>query len=323
MPVFRFRNSVSTGITPNNGGLLQGELAVNITDQRMFHGNNAATTVKISDTLATQASNAVSISGGTVSVTNLGTTTAATVKATTLTVGGTSVTTVGTTYDVNSNSAVASNSAVLYGTNRIKGKLKNIFTFTTNGTYTKSGNDVQRIHVVMCGGGGGGRAYSECGGAGGYAEAVIDATSITTVAVTVGGAGSGGAYFGFSPGGGTTSFGAYLTATGGTGANAHIQHNGGLGGLGSLGSGTIGGFGTRGGGGGGHNNMDQYSPNCAPGGEGGISFYGGGTPGAHQSTVQPAGVAAYGAGGVAVSPSHNGQGGRNGREGICIVYEYK
>lgn len=318
MPIFRFRNNTTSGAIPANGQLVDGELAVNVASQQIFEGNAANQTVKITDSMALQRPNSVNISGGTVSVGNLGTSTAASVTASSLTLGGTALSSVAANPANTSASAVSSNASAFYKVEEVRGKLKNVFTFTASGTYTKSGPDVTRLHVIIMGGGGGGRGYSECGGAGGYAEKILNATAISTVSVTIGGPGLGGPYFGFSPGGGTSSFGAFVSASGGTGANAHIQHNGGLGGLGSGGELNV-----RGGGGGGHNNMDQYSPSCGPGGEGGIGFFGGGTPGAHGSGAQSADNAAWGAGGVAVSPSHNGQGGRNGRGGICIIYEYK
>jgi hypothetical protein len=318
MPIFKFRNSTSSGAQPANGALEDGEIAINVANRRIFEGTAAATTVKIVDTIATQTPSTVNISGGSISVTNLGTSTAAATSASSLILGGTTLSATAAEPSNSSSSAVPTNASVFYRADELRGKLKNVFTFTSSGTYTKSGSDVTRLHVIVMGGGGGGRAYSECGGSGGYAEKILDATSISTVSVTIGGAGIGGVYFGFSPGGGTTSFGSFVSASGGDGANSHIQHNGGRGGIGSGGE-----LNARGGGGGGHNNMDQYSGSCAPGGEGGIGFFGGGTPGAHASGAQPADVASWGAGGVAVSPSHNGQGGRNGRGGICIIYEYK
>lgn len=318
MPVFKFRNSGSANTSPANGELEHGEIAINYNDRRVFQGTSTSTTEKIVDTIASQTTSNVNISGGTIQVSDLGTTTASTVKANNLSINGTSLTAITEENESSSESAIVTQRGVFDKTQFHKSKLKNVYTFTGNGTYTKSGPDVKRLHVICVGGGGGGRAYSECGGAGGYAEKVIDATSVTSVTVTIGGAGAGGVYFGFSGGGGTTSFGSFVSASGGTGANAHIQHHGGTGGLGSGGE-----INAYGGGGGGHNNMDQYSGSCAPGGLGGISFFGGGTPSAHSSGAQPADVAAWGAGGVAISPSHNGQGGRNGRGGICIVYEYK
>ena len=316
MPKFRFRNSTTANQTP--GTLVAGELAINTTDFRAWQGNSSAVVTKIVDTLGRQAANNVNITGGSIALTSLGNSSASTAVATSTVIGGTTLSAVTSDPASATSNAVMTNYAAQGHVLGAATKLKNVFTFTANSTYIKSGPDVQRIHVILCAGGGGGRAYSECGGAGGYAERILDATGITSVSVTVGGGGSGGAYFGFSPGGQTTSFGAFLSASGGDGANSHIQHNGGRGGLGSGGQ-----VNAYGGGGGGHNNMDQYSPNCAPGGEGGIGFFGGGTPGAHTSGAQPSTVAAWGAGGVAVSPSHNGQGGRNGMQGICIVYEYK
>lgn len=318
MPIFKFRNTTTGGIAPSTGQLEAGELAINIASQRMYQGKADLSAAKIVDTMALQQPNAVNISGGAITVTNLGTSTPLALIASSVVLGGTTLSSTAATPSNVGGAAIPSNASIFYKVQDARGKLKNVVTFTSTGTYTKSGPDVLRLHVIVMGGGGGGRAYSECGGAGGYAEKIIDSSAISTVAVTVGGAGVGGVYFGFSPSGGTTSFGAYVSASGGDGANSHIQHNGGRGGLGSGGELNV-----RGGGGGGHNNMDQYSNNCAPGGEGGIGFFGGGTPGAHSNGAQPADVASWGAGGVAVSPSHNGQGGRNGRGGICIVYEYK
>lgn len=316
MPKYKFRNSSTGSAVP--GSLVAGELALNVQDGRAWQGNSAATVTKIVDTVGRQAANNVAITGGSIAVTNVGSTTAAAAVSTSTTLGGTAFANLTSDPASTATNAIMTNYGAQGHVIAAGSKLKNIFTFTGPGTYTKSGSDVRRLHVLVCGGGGGGRAYSECGGAGGYAEKILDATGITTVSITVGGGGAGGAYFGFSPSGGTTSFGSFVSASGGDGANSHIQHNGGRGGLGSGGE-----LNARGGGGGGHNNMDQYSGNCAPGGEGGISFFGGGTPGAHTSGAQPSGVAAWGAGGVAVSPSHNGQGGRAGQTGICIIYEYK
>lgn len=316
MPKFKFRNSTTSSGTP--ASLVAGELAVNVTDSKIWQGNASAAVTKIVDTVGKQAANNVAITGGSMSVTSIGASTASTAIASSTVLGGTTISNISSDPASTAANALLTNYGAQSHVLAAGSKLKNVLTFTGTGTYTKSGPDVTKLHVLVCAGGGGGRAYSECGGAGGYAEKIIDATGITTVAVTVGTGGAGGVYFGFSGSGLTTSFGAYVTASGGDGANSHIQHNGGRGGLGSGGELNV-----RGGGGGGHNNMDQYSSSCAPGGEGGISFFGGGTPGAHSSGVQPATVAAWGAGGVAVSPSHNGQGGRNGMQGICIVYEYK
>ena len=83
--------------------------------------------------------------------------------------------------------------------------------FTANGTWTQSGKtDLKRIVVYAYGGGGGGSTAG--GGQGGVGLVVLDtATITTTVAVTVG-SGSTGT-------GGTTSFGTYISATGGSAAS--------------------------------------------------------------------------------------------------------
>jgi hypothetical protein len=311
MPKYKFKSSNTSTQVP--GSLIAGEFAINVQDGKAFQGNASAVVTKVIDTLGKQASNSVAITGGSISVTSVGSGTAV---ASSAVIGGTTVSNI--TSDPNSTvaDAVMTNYAAQQNVLASGEKLKNVYTYTGNGTYTKSGPDVRRLHVMVCGGGGGGRAYAESGGAGGYAEKVLDATGITTVSVTVGGGGAGGVYFGFSPGGSTTSFGSYVSASGGGGANAHIQHNGGLGGLGSGGELNV-----WGGGGGGHNNQDQYNGNGAPG-HGGVSFFGGGQPSGHGGQ-QPNDVSSFGSGGVATNPAHNGQGGRNGKHGICIVYEYK
>jgi hypothetical protein len=311
MPKIKFKNSNTSSQVP--GSLITGEFAINVQDGRGYQGNASAIVTKVIDTLGRQAANSVAITGGSISVTSVGN---AAAVASSAVIGGTTISNL--TSDPNSTAvdAVMTNYAAQRNVLDSGEKIKNVFTYTGNGTYTKSGTDVRRLHVIVCGGGGGGRAYAESGGAGGYAEKVLDATGITTVSVTVGGGGAGGVYFGFSPGGGTTSFGGFVSASGGGGANAHIQHNGGLGGLGSSGELNV-----WGGGGGGHNNQDQYNSNGAPG-HGGVSFFGGGQPSGHGGQ-QPSDVSSFGSGGVATNPAHNGQGGRNGKGGICIVYEYK
>ena len=72
-----------------------------------------------------------------------------------------------------------------------------------------------------------------------------------------------------------------------------------------------------------HTNDDQYSPNNSSEGLGGASYFGSGMMADRPDFANGnPGVGAYGAGGVAISPSHNGQGGRNGFDGCVVVYEY-
>jgi hypothetical protein len=191
--------------------------------------------------------------------------------------------------------------------------LKNLYSYTGSTTYNKSGSDVKILRVICVGGGGGGRGYHESGGGGGYSERVIDATQISSISVTVGGGSGGGYYFGFSGQGGTTSFGSYCSATGGHGANANRSHAGGHGGVGSGGQ-----INMYGGGGGGHapgyNNQQGGEA-----GQGGATFFGGGSPGRHGSHGFT-NAAAAGGGGMGGAGNHNGA---DGYAGMVLVYEYK
>lgn len=233
--------------------------------------------------------------------------------------GGTStVNSISTSTAVDNSAGALSTQGALksYIDTNMSGLVKNVFTYTSGtNTYTKSGSDVKRIRVICVGGGGGGRGYGESGGAGGYAERTLDAASITTVSVTVGGGGGGGNYFGYSPQGGTTSFGSYVSATGGFGANNHGAHIGGHGGLGSSGD-----VNSYGGGGKGHNNGVNNPSNSAVG-RGGAGFFGG-SRNSHHSAPRPGDHGAPGGGGTG-SVGGSGGTGSDGRTGICIVYELR
>lgn len=116
-------------------------------------------------------------------------------------------------------------------------------TLTVSGklqTYTKP-TGCRAILVELCGGGGASVTVcctgSSYGSAGGYSKKLIDATSITTVEVKVGGRGYVGSSYSATISGQTTSFGAYLSATGaatgastqtpGAGSNGDLNKNGG------------------------------------------------------------------------------------------------
>jgi hypothetical protein len=322
MPTLQFKNSSTPGATPST--LAPGELAVNWADKKAWVGNASNVPVKVVGSIANQEANAVSISGGTISVASMGTTTASTATVSTVSVSGTSMSNVRATTSgsgATSDSTNPIHGAAAYNeSNKLRGRLKNIVQFLGSGTYTytKTGPDVSRVHIICVGAGGGARAYSESGGAGGLAEGVYDATSMTTVTVTVGGGGGGGVYFGFSGQGGTSSFGSYCSATGGYGSSNNESHSGGHGGYGTNGQ-----LNSHGGMGSSHTNDDQYSPSNSSEGQGGASYFGSGMMADRPSfdNGNP-GVGAYGSGGIAVSPGHNGQGGRNGFDGAVIVYEY-
>ena len=106
--------------------------------------------------------------------------------------------------------------------------------YTSNSTWSRP-TGVKRILVRICGAGGAGSGVGEAGGAGGYAEEIIDVTGVSSISVTIGQPGSwGGTYYsGGAANGGSSSFGNYLSASGGNGANRNYQHCGGLPGVGS------------------------------------------------------------------------------------------
>jgi hypothetical protein len=196
------------------------------------------------------------------------------------------------------------------------GGFSNIEVFASSGTFTVPAG-VTKAKVTVVGGGGNGSAAStnaqqvatgrgRGGGGGGAAiEVVTGLTPAGTVTVTVGGVA------------GTSSFGAFCSATGGATAvgTADIDSNSyAEGGLGSGGNLNI-----RGGGG---NATDNST---ALGGNGGSSIFGGGGSGAQRLNASggTAGAAggAYGGGGgggACLGTNANGAGGA-GASGVVIV----
>ena len=105
------------------------------------------------------------------------------------------------------------------------GRLLNVKTFTTSGTYTKTPG-TSHVRVRVWGAGGGGANTSTAGQAGGggcgggYSEGYLDTLEIATLTVTVGAGGSNVAagVNGTGGTGGSSSFGSIIVATGGTGS---------------------------------------------------------------------------------------------------------
>ena len=156
-----------------------------------------------------------------------------------------------------------------------------------------------KIKVTVTGGGGGGSSYA-CstapGAAGGTAYGVILDQMGTVVTITVG---SGGADSSLGNGysGGTSSFGGYMSATGGQGAIWNTART--AGGVGVLISGIAGGLAIYGGGGG------AGSP--------GVSFWGGPPSGGDTAAYGPPGCG--GAGGSSPWSSY----GQYGIDGIVVI----
>ena len=190
------------------------------------------------------------------------------------------------------------------------GQLLSVNDYGGNNTWTKP-TGCTRIRVIVVAGGGGGSNHGESGGAGGYAEKTIDVTGISSVIITIGAGGTGVQYNGAGGDGGTTSFGAYVSASGGYGANRNSNHAGGHGGIGSGGD-----INQRGGGGSGHDGR---------GGRGGTSFFGGSKFsgwGGNSHAHQEEGNVPPGAGGFGDHTTH-GPRGSYGANGRVIVYNYK
>lgn len=181
-------------------------------------------------------------------------------------------------------------SAPSWATLAVTGTLLNIQYFTTAGTATytpTSGTTFVIVEVVGGGSGGCSNATGFSGAAGGFARKKIT-SGFSGVTVTVGAGGAGGTST--STAGGTSSFGALVSATGGAAISGNIP----MGGLGSSGDMNV-----RGG------------PGTA-GGASGCSVYGGG------ASQNNAGGNFGGGGGN----NNTASAGFAGGSGIVIVYEY-
>jgi len=197
-----------------------------------------------------------------------------------------------------------------------KGEIISITSYASAGTFTWTKPEgCTKVSVKVTGGGGGAAGYCESGGAGGHAEKEIDVTNITTVSVTVGAGGASTGYYAAGGNGGTSSFGSYVSASGGYGANQNYSHSGGAGGVGSGGQINL-----YGGGGTGHGNSHGHYP----GGTGGGSFWGGSSTVRRDTTVTKLYTGAWGSGGPG-GRTDDGSGGSvaYGENGIVVVYSYK
>lgn len=202
-------------------------------------------------------------------------------------------------------------SNLTWGTLSSASGVRSMQVWTNNGTwYRPSG--VTTVMITVTGAGGGGSGYCESGGAGGTSQRQLDVTNVSSVSVTVGNPGGGTSYSGCGGNGNSSSFGSYCSASGGYGANCRQGRAGGIGGNGSGGTLNV-----YGGGGNGYGSHYSYGNHC-----GGVSYWGGSQPSSHQQANyahRHQSHAAWGAGG---NGARFGSRGARGREGVVVVHEF-
>ena len=111
------KNSSTASAVPVTGDLTQGELAVNVTDKKLYTKDSGGTVVKLVGGLGNQEANAVAITGGSINGTTVGATTASTGAFTTLSASSTTTLSGGTANGVaylNGSKVVTTGSALTF-----------------------------------------------------------------------------------------------------------------------------------------------------------------------------------------------------------------
>jgi hypothetical protein len=201
---------------PFNYQTLKNLSANSIVNNALVNANIASRSIPTND-IANDAVTSTKLANASV---NLGST--ITTGSVGVTGGGTGLTSVGAANTVLITNS--SNNALEYRAIGFSG----MQVFTSGPATWNRPSGVRFIRVKLVAGGGGGGGHGESGGAGGYSERVLDVTSISSVAITIGGGGGGTYYAGAGGDGSATSFGPYLSAGGGHGANRQNQHSGGV-----------------------------------------------------------------------------------------------
>lgn len=216
------------------------------------------------------------------------------------------------------------------------GGLKNFTAITATGTWTRTSGSTKAVIMVLGGGAGGSGATGvsgsfigtgDGGGAGETAWLELDISAIASSAVTIGAGGAGGPAAAGSTGGssgGTTSFGAHVSAVGGSGGSPMTTDGsfrfgvGGLGGTGGAGGDIqCPGFNGRG--------AIRNGASGGVSGGGASSSYGRGGLAVDTTSGDVNGNAATGygsGGGAAISSSSAQRAGGAGRQGLILVWEY-
>lgn len=209
----------------------------------------------------------------------------------------------------------------LQNTDGSVGRLLNIQTFTSSGTYTPTPG-TKRIRVTITGGGGGGsgangksttETVSGAGGGAGGTAIKFFTTIKSAYSVIIGSGGSGSPASSSASPGGNSSFDTLL-ASGGTGGvlSSSGATAGGGGGISSGGD-----INSRGGSG-----SDGQAGQFMLTGNGGASFWGGGGRAGSNAGVSGAAYGSGGGGAYDQNMTGSAKPGGNGAPGICIIEEY-